>query len=247
MLHDTHQAIVVDPGDAEPVVHALTALKLKLAAILVTHHHHDHVDGLAGLRSLLQGEVHGPASEAIPRPFVPVSDGQIVRVNPWHFEVMFVPGHTAGHVAYFLQMADADPIVFCGDTLFSGGCGRLFEGTPTQMHSSLKRLAALPPSTLVCCTHEYTLSNMKFARHVEPMNQRALAYQQSCEVQRQAGRPTLPSSIELEREINPFLRCNQAQVVQSAQTHSGLHFAENSEGELAVFTVLRQWKNEFRA
>lgn len=247
MLHDAHQAVVVDPGDAEPVVQALTALNLRLAGILVTHHHHDHVDGLAGLRSILQGHVHGPATEPIPGPYAPVSDGHSVLIAPWQFEVMSVPGHTAGHVAYFLQPADSAPVVFCGDTLFSGGCGRLFEGTPAQMLASLHRLAALPPSTRVCCTHEYTLSNMKFARHVEPMNQRARLYEQWCEVQRQAGQPTLPSSIELEREINPFLRCNQAQVVQSAQTHAGLHFAEKAGGDLAIFTVLRQWKNEFRA
>ncbi len=247
MVHDEHRAIVVDPGDEEPVVKALDAMNLELVGILVTHHHHDHVDGIGGLRRRLLGQVYGSATEVIAGPYQPVSDGQQIVISPWDFQVMLIPGHTAGHVAYFLELPDAAPIVFCGDTLFSGGCGRLFEGSPARMLASLKRLAALPANTRVCCTHEYTLSNMKFARHVEPMNQQALIYEQWCQVQRQAGRPTLPSSIELEQKINPFLRCDQTQVRQSVKSYAGSISAESPEGELAVFTILRQWKNGFVA
>lgn len=247
MVHDHHRAVVVDPGDAAPVVKALDAMNLELAGILVTHHHHDHVDGLEGLRPRLVGQVYGSAAEFFAGPFEPVSDGQQLVIAPWRFEVMLIPGHTAGHVAYFLTLPDAPPIVFCGDTLFSGGCGRLFEGSPAQMLASLQRLAALPANTRVCCTHEYTLSNMKFARHVEPLNTQALIHEQWCQVQRQSGQPTLPSSIELEQKINPFLRCDQAHVRQSAKAYAGSIFADSPEGELAVFTILRHWKNGFTA
>ncbi len=245
MLHDGLQAVVVDPGDSAPVRHALATLNLKLSGILVTHRHHDHVDGLQGLHDLLEGQVYGPATEAIPGPREPVVEGQSVTIGPWRFQVMLVPGHTAGHVAY-LHADPSLPLVFCGDTLFSGGCGRLYDGTHAQLHHSLQRLARLPPETQVCCTHEYTLSNMKFARVVEPGNRRAAEYAHWCEVQRQAGRPTLPSSIELECEINPFLRCNQPGVVQAAQRRAGRPLGDGPGGELAVFTVLRQWKNEFQ-
>ena len=246
MLHDGRDAIVVDPGDSAPVRRALSSLNLGLVGILVTHHHHDHVDGIDGLRDLFKGEVHGPATERIPKPFVPVVQDQVVDIGRWRFQVMFLPGHTAGHVGYLHTNSPAGPLVFCGDTLFSGSCGRLFEGTPAQMLASLRSLAALPGDTRVCCTHEYTLSNMKFARVVEPGNARAVEYQRWCELQRQAGRPTLPSSIQLEREINPFLRCNQPAVRQSVLAHGGPLVDDGDPGgELAVFTVLRQWKNEF--
>lgn len=248
MLHNGRDAIVVDPGDSAPVRHTLSKLKLELVGILVTHHHHDHVGGIEGLHDLLQGEVHGPATERIPGPFSPVVHGQVVTIRGWQFETILIPGHTAGHVAYLHTNTDAGPLVFCGDTLFSGGCGRLFEGTPAQMLASLHCLAALPGDTQVCCTHEYTVANMKFARLVEPLNEKVLEHQRWCELRRRAGQPTLPSSIELECEINPFLRCNQPTVRQSVQDHEGLSVEiGDSGGELAVFTALRQWKNEFRA
>lgn len=246
MLHDGHQALVVDPGDSLPVKQALAALKLDLVGILVTHHHNDHVGGVPELREILSGKVFAPANEAIPGPNEPVSDGQTVAVGPWEFQVIGVPGHTAGHVAYVLPGSQQPPILFCGDTLFSGGCGRLFEGTPEQMLRSLHRLAGLPPDTRVCCSHEYTLANLRFAAVVEPNNPRASKYLAWCERQRQAGKPTLPSSIELESNINPFLRCNVPAVVASAQVRSGLTLNADFSGELAVFTVLRKWKNEFR-
>jgi hydroxyacylglutathione hydrolase len=240
MLNDGDRAVVVDPGDAAPVVAALEARGLTLAGILVTHHHPDHVGGVDALRPHLKGIVHGPARERIPEPFTPVRGGDRVDVLGRVFQVIDVPGHTAGHVAYVELDAEA-PILFCGDTLFSAGCGRLFEGTPAQMHDSLERLAALPSATRVCCTHEYTLSNLRFAAAVEPGNDDVAAHVRHCTALRQAGQPTLPSSIALERRINPFLRCGQPAVVQAARAHGAA-----SNDPVAVLAALREWKNTYR-
>lgn len=241
MLDDGRRSIVVDPGDASVVVDALTARGLQLAGILVTHHHGDHVGGLAGLRDHLAGPVYGPATENIPRPFEPVRGGDRCELMALAFEVIDVPGHTAGHIAYLHRPADGPPLLFCGDTLFSGGCGRLFEGTPAQMHASLQALAALPGDTRVCCAHEYTLSNLRFAEAVEPDNAELARYLGWCREQRALGQPTLPSSIALERAINPFLRCTAPAVVQSALSHGA-----ESEQAVDVLAALRHWKNEFR-
>ena len=157
MLHDGRQALVVDPGESAPVEQALDAHGLRLSAILVTHHHGDHVGGVDALRPRLQGPVYGPAREKIPTPFTALLDGDAAEWLGQRFEVIDVPGHTSGHIAYYAAPAGAAPLLFCGDTLFSGGCGRLFEGTPTQMHHSLSQLAELPADTRVCCAHEYTL------------------------------------------------------------------------------------------
>ena len=242
MLHDDRQAIVVDPGDAAPVAAALDAQGLALAAILVTHHHPDHVGGVAALRPRLQGPVYGPARETIPQPFTPLSDGDSVDVLGLRFQVIDVPGHTAGHIAYFLPAGDGPtPVLFCGDTLFSGGCGRLFEGTPAQMHQSLGRLAALPGDTRVCCAHEYTESNLKFANAVEPANAALARYTVACRALRADGLPTLPSTIAQERAINPFMRCDAPDVVTAAQSRG----AADGSGP-AVLGALREWKNSVR-
>lgn len=242
MLHDGRQALVVDPGESAPVEQALDAQGLRLSAILVTHHHGDHVGGIDALRPRLQGPVHGPAREQIPQPCTPLRDGESIEWNGLRFDVIDVPGHTAGHIAYFHAAGDAEaPLLFCGDTLFSGGCGRLFEGTPAQMHRSLSRLAELPGDTRVCCAHEYTLSNLKFARAVEPGNRDLRDYSVRCEALRAEGRATLPSSIGLERRINPFMRCAQPEVAAAAATHGA-----RRDDEVDVLAALRQWKNEFR-
>jgi len=241
MLHDGRQALVVDPGDSAPVEHALDALGLVLAGILVTHHHADHVGGLSQLRPRLQGPVYGPAREDIPLPFTPLNGGDAVELLGCRFEVIDVPGHTAGHIAYYHPARDTAPILFCGDTLFSGGCGRLFEGTPAQMHDSLSRLGELPGTTRVCCAHEYTLSNLKFARAVEPHNGDLQAYTERCEALRTRGEFTLPSSIAQELRINPFMRCREAEVVKAALAQGAA-----STGETDVLAALRQWKNNFR-
>ena len=239
-MHDGHRALVVDPGDAAPVQAALTRLNLKLEAILVTHHHPDHIGGLDALRDTTGAAVWGPARERIPGPLTRVAQGDTVQALGLSFEVFDVPGHTAGHVAYYCSNVDSKPLLFCGDTLFSGGCGRLFEGTPAQMLTSLDALAALPGSTRVCCTHEYTLSNLRFARAVEPSNAALLAYSANCEALRAAGQPTLPSSIDTERAINPFLRTRTEAITRVARERDA-----SANNEVAVFAAIRQWKNEF--
>ena len=242
VLHDGHRALVVDPGDAQPVLQFLQREGLQLEAILVTHHHPDHIGGVDQLRDATGAKVYGPARERIPEPLTRLSEGDTATVLGLRFDVLDVPGHTSGHIAYFCSEVDGQPLLFCGDTLFSGGCGRLFEGTPAQMLASLDKLAALPGSTRVCCTHEYTLSNLKFARAVEPGNLELINYSQRCEELRQRDLPTLPSTISQERQINPFLRTRLPGVAQAARTFD----AATPQDEVAVFAAIRQWKNEFR-
>jgi hydroxyacylglutathione hydrolase len=245
MLHDGRQAIVVDPGAAAPVADALRAGGLSLSAILVTHHHADHVGGLAELVPLLDGHspglVWGPAHERMPVPVVKVAEGAQFDLLGLAVRVLDVPGHTAGHVAYVVSEAGRAPWLFCGDTLFSAGCGRLFEGTAEQMHDSLGKLAALPPDTRVCCAHEYTLANLRFARAVEPNNAAAAEYEARCKALRAEGAWTLPSTIATERAVNPFLRAREPEVVASARAHG----AEAAVTSTDVFAALRQWKNNF--
>ena len=236
------QAVVVDPGDAAPVLAALAQENLTLAAILVTHHHADHVGGVVELREATGAQVYGPAAEAIPEPSLACQQGDVLHLLGQTVQVLEVPGHTAGHLAYWLPQAPGGPVLFCGDTLFSGGCGRVFEGTPAQMLASLDALAALPDDTRVCCAHEYTLSNLRFARAVEPGNRDLAHYQAHCEALRARGLPTLPSTIGLERAVNPFLRSRLPAVTQAVSAARG---ADAQEPE-AVFAALRQWKNDFR-
>ena len=232
---------MVDPGDAEPVRQALKRLNLQLQGILVTHHHGDHTGGVAALRQATGATVYGPARERIPEPYQALHGGQTVSVLSLGWQVIDVPGHTAGHIAYYAPAVDDAPLLFCGDTLFSGGCGRLFEGTPAQMLASLDALAALPPATRVCCAHEYTLSNLRFALAVEPGNAELINYARQCQQQREQGQSTLPSTIGTERAVNPFLRSRQPAVAQAVRAH-----APSAYDEVAVFAALREWKNSFR-
>lgn len=243
LLHDGQRALVVDPGDAAPVQAFLAEQGLQLEAILVTHHHQDHTGGVATLREATGAKVWGPARERIPEPLARLGEADRLEVLGLRFEVLDVPGHTAGHIAYYCADVDGAPLLFCGDTLFSGGCGRLFEGTAAQMAGSLAKLAALPGATRVCCTHEYTLSNLKFATAVEPGNTELIHYRQQCEEKRSRGEPTLPSTIALENGVNPFLRTRQPAVAQAAHGHDP---SADPADPIAVFAALRQWKNEFR-
>lgn len=241
MLHDGRQALVVDPGDAQPVLEALAHSSLQLEAILVTHHHPDHTAGVDTLRRATGASVYGPAHEVMPEPLIRLEAGASVQCLGLSFEVIEVPGHTAGHIAFYCAVPDQAPILFCGDTLFSAGCGRLFEGSPAQMLASLDRLAALPDATRICCAHEYTLSNLKFACAVEPGNKALTAYRETAQALRAKQQATLPSTILLERQINPFLRSRESAVIQAVQG-----FDAGASDEVSTFAALRQWKNEFR-
>ena len=243
LLHDGTHAIVVDPGDAAPIEAKLSELGLRLSAILVTHHHSDHTGGVDELRDAWQVPVYGPAYEAIPEPVQRVSAGETLSLLGIQFDVLEVPGHTAGHIAYFHAGSALHPtqLLFCGDTLFSGGCGRLFEGTPAQMLHSLSSLAALPEETLVCCAHEYTLSNLKFAMAVDGENPDLIAYETHCQTLRAQGIATIPTLIGIEKKINPFLRSSTPAVVQAVKS-----FDPTAQSPVDIFAALRQWKNNFR-
>jgi len=243
LISNGADAIVVDPGQAAPVLLALTERNLKLTAILLTHHHQDHVGGVAELIAQTGAMVYGPAGEVLPHcDFALVEDDLIIDSNlQLSLTVLDVPGHTAGHIALAGDIA-GQPVLFCGDTLFAAGCGRLFEGTPAQMDASLTKLAGLPAATAVYCAHEYTLSNMRWARTVEPDNQILEEWQAHAEKQRAEGLPTLPSTIGLELSCNPFLRARQPEVAQAAA-----QWAERTlNTPVEVFTALREWKNNFR-
>ena len=231
-------AAIVDPGDAAPVIAYLDAQGLSLAAILVTHHHPDHIGGIPAILAKRPVPVYGPSKEDIGAVTVTVQEGDRVELRELGatFRVIEVPGHTKGHIAYV-----ADGMLFCGDTLFACGCGRNFEGSPAQLHASLLRLSALPGETMIYCAHEYTLSNIRFATHVDPGNERLAqrAIQESA--RRSRGEPTVPSSIAVELATNPFLRCDDPAIVRAARERSG----QRPDSAAGVFAVLREWKNSF--
>jgi hydroxyacylglutathione hydrolase len=235
-----HHVALVDPGDAAPLLEALPRLGLTPAAILCTHHHADHVGGISDLLRHFPGlPVYGPARENIPGRSHALDEGDevILPTLGVQLQVLAVPGHTLGHLAYF-----GHGWLFCGDTLFSAGCGRLFEGTAEQMHASLSRLAALPADTLVYCAHEYTLANLRFAQAVEPDNHAIRRYRADAAARREHDEPTLPSSLAREREINPFLRTHVPAVRMAAEKYSGTTLSDN----VSVFAAVRRWKDGFR-
>lgn len=234
-LHDSHSAVLVDPGESAPILTWLARRGLTLTAILVTHHHADHVGGIAELLARHPVPVFGPTRGAVTAQ--PVHEGQVLALPGLaaRLRVMDTPGHTLDHVCYV-----GHGHLFCGDTLFSCGCGRLFEGTPAEMHASLTRIAQLPGDTLVHCAHEYTLANIAFAQEVEPDNP-ALGQRQAQALQsRKAGLPTLPVPLWLERDTNPFLRSEIETVRLAASRHLGSPVAAGVE----TFAAVRAWKDE---
>ncbi|HZN23105.1 MAG TPA: hydroxyacylglutathione hydrolase [Burkholderiales bacterium] len=237
-IRDDSQAVVVDPGDAAPVIDYLDRERLTLAAILNTHHHADHVGGNAALLRRWAVPVFGPNDARIPDVTQRLSDGDRITLPHFgvEFEVFDIPGHTRSHIAFH-----GGGMLFCGDTLFAVGCGRLFEGTPAQMHRSLQRLAELPDSTRVYCGHEYTLSNIRFARAAEPSNQALLELEKRAAAQRAQDLPTLPSDIGQEKATNPFLRVDEPQVVASASRYVGKSLSD----PVSVLAAIREWKNNF--
>jgi hydroxyacylglutathione hydrolase len=234
-------AAVVDPGDAAPVLAWLDANRVALCAILATHHHADHVGGVTALRERYDVPVFGPAHESIPRRTHALGEGDRIVVPgiDLMLSVHDIPGHTAGHIAYYTM--PPDPLVFCGDTLFAAGCGRIFEGTPEQMWSSLRKLAALPGDTRVYCGHEYTLANLRFAAAVEPSSMDIETRVMHEREKRERGEPTLPSTIGAEHATNPFLRAALPQVMARAAGHAG----RPMRNAVDAFATLREWKNGF--
>ena len=241
LIHDGKHAAIVDPGDAAPVLASLDAHRLSLVAILLTHHHADHVGGVPSLLQAFDVPVFGPRAEPIPNITASLAEGDVAMIPELDLtlSVLDVPGHTRGHIAY---VATDQGWLFCGDTLFAGGCGRLFEGTPEQMIASLSKLASLPDTTQVYCAHEYTLSNLRFAREVEPSNQAIHARIQSEQDKRDQGEPTVPSTIALEKLTNPFLRYQESAIVKCLMSTGRLVKAEPT----ASFAAFREWKNVYR-
>ncbi|MFA5522217.1 MAG: hydroxyacylglutathione hydrolase [Castellaniella sp.] len=242
VCHRGH-AVVIDPGQAAPVSALLRAHDLVPEAILLTHHHHDHVGGVVALHEAFSAPVYGPASESLPLCDHRLAEGDRITLprTGLQLSVLDVPGHTAGHIAYHGKLSSGVPVLFCGDTLFAAGCGRLFEGTPAQMHASLAKLAALPSDTLVCCAHEYTLGNLEWALAVEPDNTDLQQRHASVSGLRRQGLPSLPPTLQQELATNPFLRTAQAGVAAAAGRFAGRALPD----DVAVFASLREWKNQF--
>ena len=237
----TQTCAVVDPGDAAPVLAWLEQNPgWRLTDILITHHHADHVGGVVAVKQATGARVSGPANEKIPARDVALADGDRIEALGLDFVVHAVPGHTLGHIAFYHDDA-AQPLLFSGDTLFAAGCGRLFEGTPQQMHVSLQRLAALPDTTLIYCAHEYTLSNLRFAQAVEPDNRDIAERLTQVTQWRAEDRISLPSNLALEKRTNPFLRTHETSVKEKMDERAGRVLTQQTE----VFATLRGWKDNF--
>lgn len=236
---DNDSAAIVDPGDADPVLRALETRSLTLAAVLITHHHADHIGGIARLLTRFpHTPVYGPADTRIAAVTHRVKEGDSVELDflPARFRVIEVPGHTLTHIAYYSAGGHR---LFCGDTIFACGCGRIFEGSAGQMYDSLLKLRALPAQTEVYCAHEYTLANIAFAKCVEPDNTALLARERDAKTLRRANRPTVPSTLALECETNPFLRFDCQAVIDTAAKHSG----RTPDDGAQVFSRIRAWKD----
>lgn len=234
------KACVVDPGDANPVINYLESNGLELTDIFITHHHPDHTGGLGSLITRYSPTVYGPEPSGIQGISDYLHEGDTATLFGHEFSIFEVPGHTLDHIAYYCEETNP-PILFCGDTLFAAGCGRLFEGTPAMMHKSLAKLSSLNSATSVYCTHEYTMANLNFAKAADPNNSILLNRIEEEQSKRDQGMPTLPSTVQLELDTNPFLRCDQAGVITSASNRLG----QNIEDEVEVFATIRNWKDNF--
>lgn len=240
IIHNQKYAVIIDPGVAFPVIEFIRQQNLELIAILNTHHHHDHTGGNIELSQLFGVKIYGPAKETIPGMTDSLVEGDTIVLPELslNLSVLDTPGHTIGHISYY------DPslnLLFCGDTLFSCGCGRIFEGTPQQMYASLRRIANLPDATRIYCTHEYTLSNIQFAIEVDPTNPLLTEYAAQVKKARANNEPTLPSMIAIEKTINPFLRCDQPAIINAANQHA----KEQLTDAISVFSEIRKWKNNY--
>lgn len=244
LLRNGHNAVVVDPGDAAPVLAVLAREQLQLTAILTTHHHQDHVGGNTALLAHARVPVFGPARESIPgcTQRLKENDTFVVPGIGIELRVLDIPGHTAGHIAYVGQLSATSHLAFVGDTMFACGCGRLFEGTAAQMSDSLAKLAALDGDTLVYCGHEYTLSNLRFAAAVEPGNASVRTHAAEVAAVRARSTPSLPSTVGLETRINPFLRSRRPDVRAAASAHAGRPLSDDAD----AFAAVREWKNGFK-
>ncbi len=237
-----HKAIyVVDPGDAGPILKYLRENDLTLEGVIITHSHHDHITGINELISHFPAPVYGPISERIPQVTMPLKEGDTLKLwDNIEVNVLHTPGHLPEHICYHFTIGD-QPYLFCADILFSSGCGRIFIGTPAELKGSIDRLMSLPDNTLVFCAHEYTLANLNFARTLEPTNADMKIREADVKTIRKKKRPSLPTTIGLERKVNPFCRCTEAELITNLNAHKTL---PNSD-PLTVFTALRAWKDNF--
>lgn len=235
---ENRSAVIVDPGEAKPVAAFLKQHKLRLESILITHHHWDHTNGISELKFTANCPVIAPVKEKVSNVTYPVYENDKVQIDnfPITFQVIDIPGHTLGHVAYF-----GNGKLFCGDTLFAAGCGRIFEGTAEQMYTSLKKLAALPPHTKIYCGHEYTLNNLNFANSVEPQNKKIAERIARVTEIRQKNLPSLPSLLTEELDTNPFFRCDSPEIIKNVETYAGKSLSNPVE----VFSWLRKMKDNF--
>lgn len=238
--NETRATVVVDPGDADPVIAYLNAHQLKLVGILITHHHWDHTNGIDALKARYKVPVYAPTKDNVSGVTHPVKDNETIRIPhfPISFRVIAIPGHTLGHCAYY-----SPDLLFCGDTLFAAGCGRIFEGTAEQMYTSLQKLAMLPAETKLYCGHEYTLNNLKFAKNAEPGNAHIEKRITAVQALREKQQPSLPATIGEEIQTNPFLRCHSDDLIEQVSNYIGNPL--NAGTPVKVFAALRYWKDNF--
>lgn len=243
---DTRKALVVDPGQASPVETYLADNDLTLDTILITHHHPDHVGGVATLEANCRpARIVAPESSPYQGGTERVADGDVVDWQGLAFEVIAVPGHTLDHLAYHTRtQVSGHPVLFCGDTLFVCGCGRLFEGSPAQMRTSLAKLRALPGDTAVYCAHEYTLANVRYARHLLPDDEALQHFESQCQQRRARNEPTVPVILEQESQLNPFLRWDDPDVEKAARVYAEAHGLATGSAD-DVFAAVRHGKDHF--